>query len=48
LVIKQLNRLKREQPPAEPTTKPCPECCSTIPIKANRCPQCTTVLTASK
>ena len=28
----------------EPTTKECPYCCSEISIKANRCPNCTTVL----
>ena len=43
LVIKQLNRLKAA-PPAEPTMKPCPKCCSAIAIKATRCPQCTSEL----
>ena len=32
--------------PAEPTTKTCPFCCSTIAIKAVRCPQCTSDLKA--
>jgi large conductance mechanosensitive channel len=41
IVIKQLNRLKKEAPPAAPTTKECPKCYSTIPIKATRCPNCT-------
>ena len=43
LLIRQVNRLKREPeaPPAEPTTKECPYCLSTIPIKATRCPHCT-------
>ncbi len=40
LVVKQMNRLKRT-PPAEPTTKTCPQCLSTIPIKAVRCAHCT-------
>ena len=40
LVIKQLNRL-RQPPPAEPTTKTCPQCLSTIPLKAVRCAYCT-------
>ena len=31
-------------PPPEPTTKTCPFCCSTIPIKAARCPLCTSDL----
>ncbi|MGA2030892.1 MAG: large conductance mechanosensitive channel protein MscL [Thermoguttaceae bacterium] len=47
LVIKQINRLKKEAPPAEPSTKECPQCCSSIPIKAMRCPHCTSPLAAS-
>jgi large conductance mechanosensitive channel len=46
LVIKQVNRLKKAPPPADPTTKECPRCCSTIAIKASRCPHCTSELTA--
>ena len=44
LLVKTMNRMKREEaaaPPAEPTTKDCPFCCSAIPLKATRCPQCT-------
>jgi len=43
LLIRQINRLKREEaaPPAEPTTRDCPFCLSTIPIKATRCAHCT-------
>ena len=46
LLIRSINRLKREDeaPPAEPTTKGCPFCMSTIPIKATRCPNCTSEL----
>ncbi len=44
LVIKNINRLKKEPPPADPTTKDCPFCLSAIPIKATRCPQCTSDL----
>ena len=43
LVVKQMNRLK-QGPPAEPTTKSCPQCLSTIPIKATRCAHCTSTL----
>lgn len=32
------------EPPADPTTKKCPECLSEIPIGAKRCGQCTQVL----
>jgi len=46
LLIKGINKLQREKetPPAEPTTKECPHCYSTIPIKATRCPNCTSEL----
>ncbi|WP_115719021.1 large-conductance mechanosensitive channel protein MscL [Gallaecimonas mangrovi] len=47
LLVRSVHRLKRkEQPaaPAAPTTKECPECCSAIPIKATRCPCCTSLL----
>jgi len=43
MVIRGMNKLKREEeaPPAEPTTKDCPQCQMTIPIKATRCGHCT-------
>lgn len=43
LLIRNLNKMKKEEeaPPAEPTTKDCPKCFTTIPIKAMRCPHCT-------
>jgi large conductance mechanosensitive channel len=46
LLIKGINRLKRQEaaPPAVPTTKDCPYCLSTIPIKATRCGHCTSEL----
>ncbi len=45
LVIKSINQLKRkEEAPAEPTTKDCPYCQTSIPIKATRCPHCTSQL----
>lgn len=46
IVIKNINRLKREEPApvAEPTTKDCPFCLTSIPIKATRCPSCTSNL----
>jgi len=49
MVIRSLNKLKRAEaaPPAVPTTKDCPKCFSTIPIKAVRCPQCTSEIAAS-
>ncbi|HUZ46733.1 MAG TPA: large conductance mechanosensitive channel protein MscL [Terriglobia bacterium] len=48
LVVRQINRLKKPAPaPAAPTTKECPYCVSSIPVKATRCPQCTSELKAA-
>ncbi len=46
LLVKQVNRLRAPAPagPAAPTTKDCPYCVSAIPIKATRCPSCTSTL----
>ena len=46
LLIRQVNRLKRQPPPvpAVATTKDCPYCFSGIAIKAIRCPHCTSEL----
>jgi large conductance mechanosensitive channel len=47
LIVKQFNRLMREEEetaPTAPTTKECPYCLSTIPIKATRCAHCTSQL----
>jgi large conductance mechanosensitive channel len=38
-------RAKRE-PPADPTTKKCPECLSEIPIGARRCAFCTSLISS--
>jgi large conductance mechanosensitive channel len=46
LLIRSINKLKRKEEalPPEPTTKECPYCFSTIPIKATRCGYCTSEL----
>ncbi len=48
LMVKAINRLNRKRKhdseEAQPTTKTCPFCCSEIPVKAIRCPHCTSVL----
>ena len=48
LLVSQMNKLKKqaEAPPAVPTTKECPFCLMTVPIKATRCPHCTSQLSA--
>ena len=45
-VVKQINRMatKPAPAPAAPTTKECPYCFTAIPIKATRCPHCTSEL----
>lgn len=46
MVVRQMNRLRREPEaaPATPDTKECPYCLSSIPLKAVRCPNCTSQL----
>jgi large conductance mechanosensitive channel len=48
LIVKWFNRMVRqeeeEEAPPAPTTKECPYCLSTIPIKATRCAHCTSQL----
>ena len=49
MMFKGVNRLRRPKsvPAGEPTTKDCPFCYSSIPIKATRCPNCTSELKAA-
>src|SRR5260370_14747072 len=45
VIAKQANRFKAPAPPPPPpSTKYCPSCPSSIPLKAVRCPQCTSDL----
>jgi len=44
LLIRQMNKLKRQPAPAAATTKECPYCLSVIPLKATRCGHCTVQL----
>jgi len=46
LVVKALNSMKKPASNAPATTKDCPACTMTIPIKATRCPHCTAQLAA--
>jgi large conductance mechanosensitive channel len=41
MIVKQVNRQKKPAVPAAATTKDCPLCLSTIPIKATKCAHCT-------
>ena len=40
LVVKQMNRLKKPVPVAV-TTRDCPQCLMSVPLKATRCGHCT-------
>ncbi len=44
LLVRQINRMKKAPEPAAPNTKECPHCFTDIPIKATRCPNCTSEL----
>lgn len=48
LLVKQINRLRRQRKnkPVDPTDKNCTFCFQPIPIKATRCPHCTSQLPA--
>ncbi|HTZ99334.1 MAG TPA: large-conductance mechanosensitive channel protein MscL [Candidatus Aquilonibacter sp.] len=47
LLVRQVNKWNKPAPAPEATTKDCPYCVSSIPIKATRCPNCTSQLAAS-
>ena len=46
LLVRTINKMRRQEeaPAPVPTTKECTYCFSTIPIKATRCPNCTSEL----
>ncbi len=47
LLVKAVNRMKRPAPGAAPVSKDCPFCAMTIPVKATRCPHCTSEMTGN-
>lgn len=46
LLVRMINRWNKPAPAAAPSTKECPYCASTIPLKATRCPNCTSEIRA--
>ena len=46
LLVRVVNRWNKPAPAAAPTTKDCPYCVSKIPVKATRCPNCTSAIPA--
>ena len=47
MLVRALHKLKHPPPAVLPTVKDCPACTMSIPIKATRCPHCTSELAAS-
>jgi large conductance mechanosensitive channel len=47
MIVRTMNKMRKEAPPPDPTTKECTYCFSAIPIKATRCPACTSELKAT-
>ena len=41
MVVRGINKLRRQPPPATPTTRGCPYCLTMMPLQATRCPACT-------
>jgi large conductance mechanosensitive channel len=44
LMVRQVNKMKKPAPVTAPATKECPFCTTAIPVKATRCPACTSQL----
>lgn len=44
LVVKWFTSMKKPEAPVAPATRDCPFCFSSVPIKATRCPHCTSTL----
>lgn len=44
MLVKAINKLKKDEPAAAPTTKKCPFCKTDIPLEATKCPHCTSAL----
>lgn len=47
LLVRSVNRWSKPAPAAAPTTKECPYCLTQIPLKATRCPSCTSEVRAA-
>jgi large conductance mechanosensitive channel len=47
LLVRSLNRMKRPKPDEPAVAKDCPACTMSIPIKATRCPHCTSEMTGA-
>jgi large conductance mechanosensitive channel len=48
VVVRAINKLRRQPPPVTPTTRGCPYCFTMIPLQATRCPACTSHVEATR
>jgi len=48
LVVQKVNSMKKKEEAPPPSTKECPHCFTVIPIKATKCPNCTSELAKQK
>ena len=48
LLVRGVNAMRRKEEAPDPTTRDCPFCATAIPIKASRCPHCTSELQAAR
>jgi large conductance mechanosensitive channel len=46
VLVRQIDRMRAKPVPPSPSTKECPHCAMAIPLRATRCPQCTSALAA--
>jgi large conductance mechanosensitive channel len=44
--VRQIDRMRARPTPPSPSTKECPQCATAIPLRAVRCPNCTSPLAA--
>jgi large conductance mechanosensitive channel len=47
LLVRQFNRMQRPEPAPAPAQRDCPYCLMAIPLKARRCPHCTSEVAAA-
>ena len=45
VLVRQIDRMRARPTPPSPSTKECPQCAMMIPVRASRCPHCTSALT---
>lgn len=48
LLVRALNKMKKPKADVAPVSKDCPFCSMTIPIKASRCPHCTSEMAGAR